>query len=445
MGRVRRALVTVAAVLALPVLVGVAGTASALAGPSAAPRLDGEPPPPPAHDPGKQTAVVVAGTTGAESIDVLVPYQLLAETDAFNVYTLAPERQVLPLFPASPNLQGVDFVPHLSFDDYDERIGVRPDVVVVPWVPDADAPANASLREWLGRQVTEEVTLLTICGGSWTAAQAGLLDGRAATTHQNVLPFVRDRFTATDWVDGQRWVEDGHVVSSAGITAAYDATLRVIERHLDRAAAQQVAARVRYPHLRFLDDPAHTVPAASTAVRTLRMAYGWGRAGLGVLLTDGVDEIDLAAVVDLYPRTNTNRVVGVSLDGPVATTRNGLHLVARQRLDDAAGLDRLIVLDAGRDRDAGPERIDSPVPSTDLRADGEAFLIDVVIRDIAQRDSRASAALVARGIEYPTDTAALPGAAFPYTLLLRPLLLSILGLGLLAGVRSWSRRRSGRA
>jgi putative intracellular protease/amidase len=440
-----RALASVAAFTALPLLAGVAATAMALSGPPPAPTPPAAAPPVPVpvHDPGKQTAVVVAGTTGAESIDVLVPYQLLAETDAFNVYTVAPERRVLPLFPGSPRLQGVDFLPHLTFDDYDEQIAVAPDVVVVPWVPDAVTPENAPLRRWLDTRVTGETTLLTICGGSWTAAQAGLLDGRAATTHHNVLPLVRERFPATEWVDGRRWVEDGHVISSAGITAAYDATLRAIERHLGRPAAEQVADRVGYPHLRFLDDPAHTVPAVSTAVRTLQLAYGWNRARVGVLLTDGIAEVDVAAVVDLYPRTHTNEVIGVSVDGDVVTTRHGLHLVARGRLTEATNLDRLIVPGAANDRELARRQHDWTVPVADLRSGGEAFLIDAVVHDIATHDNSASAALVARGIEYPMATEGLSGAAFPHALLLRPLLLGVLGLGLLAAARrSRAQRRS---
>jgi hypothetical protein len=174
------------------------------------------------------------------------------------------------------------------------------------------------------------------------------------------------------------------------------------------------------------------------------MAYGWGRTHLGVLLTDGIAEGDVAAVVDLYPRTHTNAITGVSVEAPIVTTLHGLHLVARDRLDDAADLDRLIVPD-GQGADAGGWPRDWAVPTLELRSDGETFLIDAVVRDIARQDSRASAALVTRGIEYPMETADLPGAAFPYGLLLRPLLLGLLGLGLLAGFRAGRRQHTGRS
>ena len=51
----------------------------------------------PAHDPGKPTAVVLLGSEGANAADVLPPYEVLAATGAFNLYTVAPQRQPVPL------------------------------------------------------------------------------------------------------------------------------------------------------------------------------------------------------------------------------------------------------------------------------------------------------------------------------------------------------------
>ena len=431
-GRARRPLLRLlgymAAFLLPPLLVAAWSVGTALSSPAIAPAPDEVAPPPPAHDPDKPTAVVVAGVNGAESIDTLVPYQLFAESGRFNVYTVAPQREVVPLFPGSPQLQGVELLPHLSLADYDHQIGVAPDVIVVPWVPSHED--NEPLLGWLRRHATADTTVLTICGGSWTAAQAGLPDGRAATGYGNLLPMLRPYYPSVEWVEGRRWVEDGNIVSSAGITAAFDATLRVLEQRVGREVAAEVAARVGYPHTRFLDDPTYPVAPADRTARTvqkLAMAYGC-RYAVGVALYDGVSEIDLAAIVDVYPRTHASVVETIATTG-IVTTRHGLHLVPRHDIDDAPPLDRLLV-----PGDPGAEAAEllgwAEASATPVRFvhDGDGFAIDAALADLADTETRAAAVNVARGIEYPIDATLLPGGrSWPHALALRPLAMGLLG------------------
>lgn len=445
-GRLVRALGYVFAFALLPLLAagwGIAGHATAAGSPGLAEPL----PPRPPHDPTKLTAVVVAGSTGAESIDVLVPYEVLAASGRFNVYTVAPERRPLPLFPGTPTLQGTDFLPHFSFAEFDAQVTTSPDVVVVPFVPSADSADNAPLLAWLREHVTPDTTLLTICGGSWVAAEAGLLDGRRATSHQNVLPLVERQYPAVRWVDGQRWVQDGNIISSAGITAGVDATLRVLDELIGRAAATAVAARIGYPHTRFLDDPSYVVPAAGTTARMLNLAYRWDRDELGVLLHEGVGEIEVASIVDLYPRTHTSTIQPVAAADGVVTTRHGLHLVPRHRLEDDVALSRMVVpgapsesVSAATDRWAAGRGV--LVDRVHAGA-ADRFPVDAVLQDLARQDTRAAASLVARGIEYPAPDVGFAERAWPYDLLLRPLLLGVLGLTLAVGVAHWrtARRR----
>ena len=74
----------------------------------------------PTHDPGKPTAVILLGPEGANAADVLAPYEVLAATGAFNLYTVAPQRQPVPL------TGGLDLVPDLSFGQLDQRLPDRP-------------------------------------------------------------------------------------------------------------------------------------------------------------------------------------------------------------------------------------------------------------------------------------------------------------------------------
>jgi len=110
-----------AVVLVVVVGVGAVGAAGAIGGIYAA-RDSSAPPVPagavaaPAHDPGKPTAVIVLAPEGTNAADVLAPYEVLADTGAFNLYTVAPQRQPVPL------TGGLDLVPDLSFGELDERL-----------------------------------------------------------------------------------------------------------------------------------------------------------------------------------------------------------------------------------------------------------------------------------------------------------------------------------
>jgi hypothetical protein len=99
---VGRVAVTVFVGLAVPGAVGAVGIAGAT-GEIYTARDGSAPPAPvdtaaaPSHDPDKPTAVVVLGSEGANAADVLAPYEVLAGTGAFNVYTAAAQRQPVPL------------------------------------------------------------------------------------------------------------------------------------------------------------------------------------------------------------------------------------------------------------------------------------------------------------------------------------------------------------
>jgi putative intracellular protease/amidase len=446
--RRRTVLRYVAAALLLPILVAGISTVTGLRADASEPPPVAGVPEPPVHDPAKLTAVIVAGATGAESLDVLASYEVLAASDRFNVYTLAPERAPLRLFPGSPELTGVDFLPHYSFDGYARKIGTPPDLVVLPYIPAARDEANRPVLSWLRQHVTPDTTLLTICGGSWVAADAGLLDSRTATTHRNLFATLDRQHPDVRWVQGERWVEDGNVISSAGITAAVDATLRTVERFVGRSVAEDTATELGYPHLEMLDDPGYTVPIAATSSRTINALYRPDRTKLGVALYDGVGELEVASIVDLYPRTLASTIHPIGATPGVITTRHGFHLTPRHHLADAPDIDRFLI-PGSPPTDANHHLNDPAVgrlPRGErIHADPYTFAFDAALADIARHDSRAAARLVATGIEYPADLASHTGRRWPTELLIRPLALSLLGLLTAATINRRRRRQEGAA
>src|SRR3712207_4106882 len=130
----------------------------------------------------------------------------------------------------------MDLMPHYSFAEYDRLIGAAPDLIVVPYIPRTNAE-DAAVLSWLRERPGAETVILSICGGAQMVADAGILAGHTATTHQELtLPLVRKTHPEVTWVEGVRYVDDGRFISSAGVTSGIDATLYTVGRFLGREA-----------------------------------------------------------------------------------------------------------------------------------------------------------------------------------------------------------------
>lgn len=93
---------------------------------------------------------------------------------------------------------------------------------------------------------------MSVCSGSALLAKAGLLDGRRATTNKQFFDFSAQQGPKVDWVEEARWVEDGPVATSSGVSAGTDMALALIARLHGRERAERIAALTEYE---WQDDP----------------------------------------------------------------------------------------------------------------------------------------------------------------------------------------------
>jgi len=131
------------------------------------------------------------------------------------------------------------------------------EVLVVPggWGTRAEIK-NARLLAWIAERARQVETLTSVCTGSMLLGQAGLLDGRRATTHWRSLPWMRESFPAVTVEEKLHVVEDGHVLTSAGISAGIDMALRVVARYHGEDVARTTARTMEY---RYPDDNSRRV------------------------------------------------------------------------------------------------------------------------------------------------------------------------------------------
>jgi transcriptional regulator GlxA family with amidase domain len=190
---------------------------------------------------GKRVWFLVAPGTGV--LDVAGPWEVLGHANDVlgrAAYELA---LVGPRAPAVETRYGlvVSGVRPLP-----RRGGRLPDVAIVAGgSPRTPLPAGeARLVPWLRRHHRGIPTIISICTGAFVLGEAGLLDGRRATTHWLHLGDLRARFPAARVVDQGIFVRDGGVWTSGGLTAGIDLTLALVEEDHGHAVAMAVAKRL---------------------------------------------------------------------------------------------------------------------------------------------------------------------------------------------------------
>jgi transcriptional regulator GlxA family with amidase domain len=105
---------------------------------------------------------------------------------------------------------------------------------------------NASLLDWIRRQVEGAEAVLSICTGALLLARAGLLDNLDATTHHVAFDELTEASPSTNVVRGKRMVDNGRIITSAGISAGIDASLYLVAKLLGHAVAAATAEYMEY-------------------------------------------------------------------------------------------------------------------------------------------------------------------------------------------------------
>ncbi|WAL64905.1 helix-turn-helix domain-containing protein [Amycolatopsis cynarae] len=209
---------------------------------------------------------------------------------------------------------------------------VDADTVIVSWVPDEviddNAPVPPDLVTALRRAHDAGARMVSLCVGAFALAEAGLLDGRRATAHWMHTAQLAERYPKVQVDDSVLYVDDGDVLTSAGMTAGLDLCLHLVRRDLGAHVANQLARRMVVPAHRpggqsqFID-----LSVPPTDNQGLAPVLDWARARLDQPLTIE----DLARRAAVSPRTFYRRL-------QAATGTTPLQWLLNQRLARAQTL-----------------------------------------------------------------------------------------------------------
>jgi putative intracellular protease/amidase len=169
-----------------------------------------------------------------ELLDFAGPAEAFSAT-GFNTYTVSADGN---------NLTSQGFVkiqPQYSIEK-----APTADIIVLPGGnagPSADDPR---VIEWVRKHYNNKAQIMSVCTGAFILAKAGLLDDKKVTTHHGATQRLRDEYPTTTVLENTRWVDNGLIITTAGVSAGIDGALHMISRVKGEEAAKRVARYMEY-------------------------------------------------------------------------------------------------------------------------------------------------------------------------------------------------------
>ena len=178
---------------------------------------------------------------GAEVLDFAGPFEVFS-----TAARLDPKTGVdVSLIGEKPGTvmarNGFPVVPHHNFGDHPAL-----DTVLIPGGVHHGELRKGAVIDWIRKQADSVELVLAVCTGAFLLAEAELLDGRRVTTHWEDVPDLRRAYEGLTVIEDVRWVEDGNVITSAGISAGIDMSLYVVGRLFGRDLAEKTARQMDY-------------------------------------------------------------------------------------------------------------------------------------------------------------------------------------------------------
>jgi transcriptional regulator GlxA family with amidase domain len=176
--------------------------------------------------------VVIVAFPGVQTLDVTGPAEVLRAATrlhppGYDVTVVAPEAGPL-------RTSTVSLMPDAPLEDCTGRIDT---LIVAGGTGARAAEDDERLIAWLRDAAQRSRRVTSVCTGAFLLARAGLLDGRRATTHWASCADLAQRYPAVSVEPDPIFVRDGHVATSAGVTAGMDLALALVEEDLGREVA----------------------------------------------------------------------------------------------------------------------------------------------------------------------------------------------------------------
>lgn len=187
--------------------------------------------------------VAVAISEGATVIDFAGPWEVFQDVHVPERGSDMDEMMPFRLFTVAETTKplrgsaGLQLVPDHTFEN-----APQPKVIVV-----GAQRGSEALHAWLRKASEQADITMSVCTGAFQVARAGLLSGKAATTHHDSLDRFAKQFPDIEVRRGLRFVESSpNLATAGGLSSGIDLALRVVERYFGRPVAERTAAYMEY-------------------------------------------------------------------------------------------------------------------------------------------------------------------------------------------------------
>lgn len=172
---------------------------------------------------------------GVQIIDYTGPYEVLGSWRKRNVYTVAEKPDAV-----TTNM-GMRVVPNYTFENQP-----KPDIMIIPGGGVKQHLENQNVIKWVKDNAAQARYVMSVCNGAFFLARAGLLDGLEATTTAGLIEELRAFAPKTKVVSDRRFVDNGKIITAAGLSSGIDGALHLIEKLDGKGWAQTIAYGIEY-------------------------------------------------------------------------------------------------------------------------------------------------------------------------------------------------------
>ena len=180
---------------------------------------------------------------GFEMLDMFGPLEMFSmiSPEQLTIHMIAEEATAVPAA-MGMEITGPKVVADYGFDDAPQL-----DILLLPGgfgtVSELD---NPRILEFLSVRAKNAQITASVCSGSALLAKAGVLDGHRATSNKQLFALATTQSDKVEWVEEARWVDDGPVITSSGVSAGMDMSLAIIQRIWGEEMARTVAVFAEY-------------------------------------------------------------------------------------------------------------------------------------------------------------------------------------------------------
>ena len=184
---------------------------------------------------------------GIEVLDLAGPYEVFTTATRvkqrqnpgvfppFLVFTLAETLKPVKTRP------GMEVIPQFTIDEHPSM-----DMLIVPGGIVEDEMKNTRLLDWINENSRKTAVTASVCTGAFLLAAAGVLYEKTATTHWEDAKDLQARFPHVNVQPGKPWIDNGSVVTSAGISAGIKMSLHLVARLESKQLATRTARQIEF-------------------------------------------------------------------------------------------------------------------------------------------------------------------------------------------------------